>query len=491
MKSSLKTRGITAFVWDFLGRLSTQGLSFIVTIFLARLLEPSDFGLIAMAMVVVGMAQVFTDAGLSAALIQRTKVLEIHYSSVFFFNLISGITLTAIFFYSSGYIANFYGNEKLTPIIQSISFLFIINTLCSVQSAKLKKELKYGILTKVSFSSSMLSGCIGILLALYGFGVWSLLAQIIIQSLIFTMILWSVSNWRPKLAFSFKALKQLWNFGFRIFLSGLIDAVFRRADFIIIGKLFNTQALGYFQRAKQFNGMLVQFISGSLTSVLFPVLSELKNQLPKLQQVVLKLLHIICLTSFLFIGSLYLLAEDLIVFIFSDKWLPSVQYLQILLLSGFAYPISALLVNVLKGRGNSKVFLRLEIIKKSAHAFNFLNIIYFGVNSYLYGLLGLAFFGVSLNIYYCAKELRLNFNDFSSPILLQMCLSLFSVFLILMLLHFIEPNYIIGLLIKSVGFVVVFLGFNLVLNTKSYSFISQQIQAVIKSQLKKKEIKNA
>ena len=486
----LKSKGINAFIWDFIGKLFVQGIGIIITIFLARLLEPSDFGLIAMAMVIVGMAQVFTDVGLSAALIQRTKVLEIHYSSVFFFNIFSGIILTTVFFFSSTVVADFYENEKLIHIIQAISFLFIINALCSVQSAKLKKALNYRVLTKLNFSSSVLSGSIGVLLALYGAGVWSLIAQVIIQAALYAVLIWNFTSWRPSFVFSFKALKQLWGFGFRMFLSGIIDAVFTRADFIIIGKLLNAQALGYFQRAKQFNSFLIQFISGSLTSVLFPVLSEIKNQLPRLQSTVLKLHHIICFVSFLFIGGLYLLAEDLIIFLFTAKWLPSVNYLQILLLSGFAYPISALLVNVLKGRGNSKDFLRLEILKKSAHTVNFLNIIYFGVESYLYGLIGLAFFGVSLNIYYCAKELGLKFKQFSSPILLQIFISLFSSYLIVMVINVIEPNYVFALLLKSGGFFILFVGGNIALKTQGYSYIYQQVQLLIQSRLKNKEIKN-
>jgi len=471
----LKSKGISAFIWDFFGKLSTQGMGFIVTIFLARLLDPSDFGLIAMIMVVIGIAQVFTDIGLGGALIQRKKVLPIHYSSVFYFNISIACILTAITYFSAEFIATFYNNEELIPLTQVISILFIISALSSVQAIRLRKQLNYALLTKVRFISSMLSGIVGVTLAFYGVGVWSLVAQVISQGIFYNVMLWKVTVWFPSLNFSFKALKQLWGFGFRMFLSGLLDAIFTRMDFLIIGKVFPAATLGYFQRAKSFNSLVIQYSSGSLMAVMFPVLSKVKNDLPRFQNIILKSLNILCLVVFLLLGGLYLTAEELIVFLFSEKWLPSVKYMELLILSGFSYPISALLVNVLSSRGNSKAFLKLEIIKKLFHSVNFVNAYYYGIESYLIGLIVVAVLGVSANILFAGKEINLNSSSFIKPIVTQMIVSILAVTLTLQLIELVTVGMLVGFILKAVAFLFFVFLVNFLINTKSYIEIRELI----------------
>jgi len=466
--TNLKTKGLKAFIWDFLGKLSTQGMGFVVTIFLARLLEPSDFGLIAMIMVVVGVAQVFTDVGLGGALIQRRKVLPIHYSSVFYFNITIASILTCITYFSADFVAEFYNNQELIPLTQSISFLFVISAFSSVQAIRLRKQLNYATLTKLSFISSLLSGCVGILLALNGFGVWSLVAQVISQGLFYNLLLWKVTHWFPGFSFSFKALKQLWGYGFRMFLASLLEAVFARIDFLIIGKVFSASTLGYFQRAKQFNSLVVHYSSASLMAVMFPLLSKVQNDLPRFKNIILKSLNLLCLVVFVLLGGLYLTAEELIIFLFSDKWLPSVKYMEILILSGFSYPISALLVNVLSSRGNSKAFLKLEILKKTLHLFNFVNAYFYGIESYLYGLIIVSSLGLILNIIYAGRELNFKIYTFIRPILLQMFISTASVTLVFQLISILSLNMFLGFIFKSLMFTALYIGINIIFKTDSY-----------------------
>ena len=180
--SDLRKKGLIALIWDFLGRVLTQASSFIVTILLARMLSPSDFGVIAIVMVVVGITQIFADVGLSTALIQRKKLLEIHYSSVFLLNLCFALVLASLLFLAANSIAQFYQIGSLVPLLQVVSVLFILNGLSTVQYTKLKRELNYKLLSKIEFSSSFASGISGVICAVYGFGVWSLVVQIILQS---------------------------------------------------------------------------------------------------------------------------------------------------------------------------------------------------------------------------------------------------------------------------------------------------------------------
>jgi teichuronic acid exporter len=478
--NDLKKQGLKALIWDFFGKLSGQGVGFFVTLILARLLEPSEFGLIAIVMVVVGVTQIFSDVGLGAALIQKEGVSQVHYSSVFFFNISAAILLTFITFISAEYIAAFYSNQQLVALIQVSSFLFTTNALLSIQLVRLRKELEYALITKIEFSAAIVSGIVGVTMAMNDFGVWSLAGQICIYSVTSGILLWYLSQWRPSLKFSLSALKELWAFGFRMFLSRVLDAVFTRLDYLIIGKLFAPEILGYFQRAKQFNLLVIKFTSGSLMSVLFPVLSKIQNDLARFQQVVLKTHHILCFVVFLLLGGLYLVSEELIVFLYSEKWLPSVHYMQLLLLSAFGIPLSALLVNVLSSRGNSKIFLRLEIMKKVIYSLNFITAIYFGIDSYLFGLVMVTIISLFLNIKFAAQEINLTVSDFSTPIIIQITLCIICVYLTSIFTNLYELNSAITFLAKGGLFVTLFISLNVILKTKSYILILKEVSPIIK-----------
>jgi len=478
---NLKSKSIKAFIWDFSGKMATQGTGFIVTIFLARLLGPEDFGLIAMIMVIVGIAQVFTDIGLGGALIQRRRVLQLHYSSVFYFNIIVGTILTLVTFFSAPLIGDFYNNQKLVPLTQVISLSFIINAFSSVQSTKLRKELNYAALTKVRFIASLFSGIVGIYLAFYGAGVWSLVGQLLSLGIIYNTLIWPVSQWTPSFQFSFKALKQLWGFGFRMFLSGLLDAIFTRLDFIIIGKFFTPLTLGYFQRAKSLNLMIAQYSAGSLMTILFPVLSKIQNDLPRFQNTIIKSLGIICFVAFLLSGGFYLISEELVTILFSDKWLPSVDYFKILVLSGFGYPVSALLVNVLSSRGNSNAFLRLEIYKKILMILNLCIGFSFGIIGYLYGVLSVTIFSVYLNILFASRETLLPISVFVKPIITQMVISITAILGTLLVLNCFKFEHLISLIAKGTLFTMLYIFISWIFKTTSYHYFLEQVSNLIKS----------
>lgn len=476
---SLKQRGVAAFSWSFFGGLANHGVTFVFSVFLARLLEPSDFGLIAIIMVIIGIASVFTDIGLGSALIQRRKVHSVHYSSVFYFNVVVGFFLTLVTYHSAEWVSEFYQEEQLIMLIQALSFLFVINALSSVQNTRLRKELNYARLTKVSFISSLISGVVGIYLAMDGAGVWSLVVQILTMAVLYNVLIWTVTNWHPSFAFSWKALKQLWGFGFRMFLIGLLDAITTKIDFLIIGKILPLATLGYFQRAKSLNNMVVQYSSGSLMAVLFPILSKIQNDLPRFQKIILKSLGIISFVVFLLVGSLFLISEELIVLFFSAKWLPSVEFFKILVLSGFAYPISALLVNVLSSRGKSKEFLRLAICKKLIVFSNLVILYFMGINFFLYGLIAQGVLGVSLNIVFVSREIQLPFKAFSAPILMQGAISVAAVILTMFMVGDLELTNLFMILIKGSVFAMLYFVLSYIIKTSSYAYFIGELTPFI------------
>ncbi len=478
---NLKSQGMKAFFWDFFGKIARHGTIFIVTVFLARLLEPSDFGLIAMVMVIVMIALVFTDVGLGGALIQRRRVLPVHYTSVFYFNVFIGGILALITFFSATWISDFYDNKQLIPIIKVIALLFVINAFGSVQTSILRKELNYAALAKAEVSAAVLSGVTGIALAFYGAGVWSLVVQVVSRGLFYNIFVWIASKWVPSLLFSFKALWQLWGFGFRMFLSALLETVYSKLDIIIIGKLFSPAVLGFFDQSKRLDLMVTQLSSGSLMAVLFPVLSKVQNDLPRFQNIVIKTLGIISFIVFFLLGVMYLISEEFIVLLFSEKWLPSVVYFKILILSGFAYPVSALLVDILTSRGNSKAFLRLEIYKKILQSINLYFGFLWGIEGYLFGLVAVAIFAVSLNILFASREIKLSFWLFVKPVIIQMIISVVTVWIVILLITKIELyGILLWLLIKSILFSVIYFVINIFLKTSSYEYFKNEIIQILK-----------
>lgn len=485
MSDNLKAKGVTAFIWDFTGKLASNGMGFIITIFLARLLEPSEFGLIAMVMVVIGMASVFSDSGLGVALIQRRRVLPIHYSSVFYFNIFVAIFLTLVTFFSAGNIAEFYNNEELIPLSQVMSISFIISAFSSVQSTRLRKELNYALLTKITFSSSLISGVVGIVLAFNGAGVWSLVIQTLTAGIITNILLWATSKWRPSLTFSLRALMQLWAFGFHMFLIGLIDTIFSRLDVLIIGKLFTPATLGFFNRAKSLDQMIVSYSAGSLMAIVFPLLSKVQKDLLRFQNIVLKSLGIISFITFLLIGGVFLVAEELIVFLFSEKWLPSVSYLKLLILSGFGYAIGAILVNVLSSRGNSKAYFKIGIYKKIPIAINLYIGFLWGIEGYLYGMIVTTFISQYINIIYAAREISLPALKFIKIIIIQMCVGITAVLLVIFIIQYLPYGYFTMFLIKGILYLCLYLLISHLVKSEAYISFWDEIKPIVLKIIKK------
>jgi O-antigen/teichoic acid export membrane protein len=321
---NLKSKSIKAFFWDFIGKIANQGIAFLTSIILARILAPEEFGLIALINVIFSFANIFMDVGLAASLIQRKRLLPIHFSSVFYFNISVGLLLTIITFFSAPLVAAFYNIPILEILTQVMSISFIISSFGIVQNIQLKKVLNFKKITSLQLLAVIISGIVGVAMAYTGYGVWSLLTQILLNRFLYTALVWIVVKWTPGFNFSLKALKQLWGFGFRIFISDIFGVLYNQMDVIIVGKLFPINSLGYLQRAKSLNTTIFQLASSSLTQVLFPVLSSVQNEIEKFKSIVTRSLYVISFATLFISGILYLCADDLIIILFTKKWLSSI-----------------------------------------------------------------------------------------------------------------------------------------------------------------------
>ena len=475
---NLKQKSFRAFAWDLTGKLADQGIGFFISIILARLLMPSEFGLIAMAMVVISLASVLIDSGLGVALIQRKELTNYHYGSVFYFNMVAGTFLTILFFFLSGYIADFYNRPELKAIMQALSFSFIIDSFTRVQAAWLTKQLKFGVLTKARIAALITSGITGVSLAFAGYGVWALVWQTLANGIIRNLYINFFSGFNFKYKFSFDALKELWGFGFRMFISGIIARFVEQADNLIIGKIFTPATLGFYSRAKSLNQFVIKYTSSSLMSVIFPVLSSIQNDKERYNKIVYKSFHVLNLITFFLIGYLFINVKDIVVILLTSKWLPSVQYFKILLLAGYGYPFSALLVNIISSKGNSKVFLKLEIVKQSFFALNLLFGFYWGITGYLYINVFVVLIAVILNIRFASMEMNVNSLSFYKVIFPYLFLTIVIIPFILMLdkIVFYNMNIYLHFIVLSTVFISVYLFFVVILKLKGFTILLKEIR---------------
>ncbi len=395
----------SAWVWDAAGTYILKIVTLTVSIILARILDPVDFGVIGIILALSSFAQIFVDFGFSSAIIQSKDLNSTKLSSVFYINLGISLLLTLILFFFSNQLAIFFDDERLFMVGKVMSVIFIIKGFNSVQISLFRKKMQFKKLTISYTISALLSGCIGIYMAYAGYGLWSLVFQILSNSLFLSIFIWLQSNWKPKMVFSFNSIRDLFSYGSNIMLSALVDGIFSRLDIFFIGKLFAMESLGFYTRAKSFKNTAITLSTGSLSKVLFPTFSAMQDDKERVKKSYLMLLKLVAGIITLFCGMLFLIAEDFYVILITEKWLPSVPLFQILILSGIFYPLSSIMINIIKGLGHSKLFLQISVVKKIIQLPSFVVGYYYGVFWFLISVLCLALIGFTINMWAVQKTI--------------------------------------------------------------------------------------
>jgi O-antigen/teichoic acid export membrane protein len=380
---TLKQKAMKGALWEFSGRIGLQGVGFFVSVILARILAPEDFGLLAIVTVFIYLAAAFVDSGFTTALIQRDEVNESHYASVFYLNVVLGFLLALIVFFLAPFIADIYNNNLLKNLIRFMSLSFIVSSFCNATRAHLIREMKFKLISLSNIIAALFSGIIAIYMATNGYGVWSLAVQSIINTLIANIILHIFSKFRYALKFNFNSIKELWTFSSRILLTGLADILFNNADTLVIGKLLNPAILGFYYRAKSLENFSMRYTAATISSVLLPSLSAIQNDTDRLKQAVLKSFHLLSFISFLGCGLLLVTGNEVILLLFSKKWEPSVIFFQIIISGAFASQIFVIFHNTLLSTGNVGEYLKINFVSKILLFLNFISLFIWGINIYL------------------------------------------------------------------------------------------------------------
>ena len=400
VEQSLKHKTLHALSWSFLESIGLQGIRFAIGIVLARILFPEQFGLIAMLTIFIAVAQSFLDSGFGAALIQKRDVTQIDTCSIFYFNIMVGVVAAGVLCLIAPLIATFYNQPILTPLTRALSLVIVINSFGLIQTSILSKNIDFKAQTKVSLIAGIISGIMGIILAIMGFGVWSLVVQQITSTFFRTLLLWFFSDWRPTLIFSFRSLREMFGFGSRLLASGLLNQIFDNIYLLVIGKLFSARDLGFFTRALNFQELPSSTLSRMVDRVTFPVFSSIHDDPARLKRGLKKALTTLVLVNFPMMIGLAVIARPLVLMLLTEKWAESIPYLQLLCFVGLLFPLQVINLNLLKALGRSDLFLRLEIIKKVLIIMNIAITWRWGISCIIYGMIVTSIISYYLNSKY-------------------------------------------------------------------------------------------
>jgi teichuronic acid exporter len=400
---SIRNKAISSVLWTSINTLGTQGVSFVVSLFLARLLSPAEFGLIAMMTLFIGIGNVLVNGGMATSLIRTTDVDDEDFTAVFYFNLITSICVYLLVFIFSHSVALFYDQPVLEKLIKVYSLTFIIDAFSRVQATILSKNLEFKTEMRINIPALLASGLVGISMAFLGFGVWSLVFSAITNSFFVSMQLWLRSTWRPILNINIKKLKRHWEFGYKLLVSELIATFFNNLYSIIIGKYFLPTQVGFFQRADTLKQLPVGIIGSILNKVTLPLFSTMQNDDKQLKEYYSRLMKIVVYIVSPTLFFMAALAIPLIRLLFTKTWLPTVPYFQVLCLNGILYPIHAYNLNILYVKGRSDLFLKLEVIKKTIAIVVILISLNFGIYGLLWGSVVVSFVSFFVNTYYSGQ----------------------------------------------------------------------------------------
>lgn len=394
---------LSSLIWKLFEKGSYQIILFVVTIVLARLLSPNEYGTITLVMVLINLATVFVEGGLNTALIQKKDCSQEDYSTIFYFSLFISCCIYTFLFFISPYIARFYLKPELISIIRILSIVLFFNAVNSVQRAYLMRNLLFKKLFVSSVVSVVLSAFIGIVMALEGYGVWALVAQQITASFLSTIVMWYTVNWRPIPAFSRSSFKTLIDFGWKIFATNLTITLFINIRSLIIGKKYDPVSLAYFDKGKQFPSLIMDNINSTIQQVMFPVLSKEQSDVARVKQLVKRTTILTSYIIYPLLIILFVLAKPLTILLLTDKWVAIVPFIQIFCIANLFMPIQNVNIEAIKSLGYSNVTLKLEVIKKVIDILILFATIWIDVIAIAWGIALFNFICVFINLGPCKR----------------------------------------------------------------------------------------
>ena len=470
---------ISNLVWRFAERCGAQLVSFIVSIVLARILAPEDYGTIALVTVFTAILQVFVDSGLGTALIQKKDADERDFSSVFYFNFVVCLILYLGMFAAAPFIADFYGDVTLVPVIRILSLTIVISGVKGIQQAYVSRNMLFKRFFFSTIGGTIFSAVLGIAMAYAGFGIWALVAQQLSNTFIDTLILWITVRWRPTKSFSWTRLKYLLSFGWKLLVSSLLDTAYNNLRNLIIGKMYSSSDLAFYNQGDKFPKVIVTNINASIDSVLLPTMSSAQDDKERVKQMTRRAIKTSTYVMAPLMMGLAFCAEPIVSLVLTDKWLPCVPFLRIFCITYMFWPVHTANLNAINAMGRSDWFLRLEIIKKIMGMTILLSTMWFGVMAMAYSLLLSSVLSQIINSWPNRKLLGYGYleqvRDFAPGILLAVIMGICVYFI-----SFLHLSTVVTLLIQFIGGAAIYIGVSAILKLEEFEYLLGMVKSFLK-----------
>jgi len=407
---NLKEKTINGLLWSFFESFSNKGIQLVVGIILARILDPKDFGLIGLTTIFITFSKSFTDSGLTSALIRKQDCTQKDYATVFVFNLVIAVCIYFLIFIGAGFISRFFEEEQLKNILIVSSLGIVLQAFGAVQQSVFIKKLDFKLLTKISFTATLISGFIAIIMALNGFGVWSLVALFLGNLTIYTLLLWFFSKWKPSWLFDKNSFNELFGFGKNLLFSSLIAVGYNTVFRAVISKSFSIEQLGFFDRSNRFQLLISENFGSIINKVSYPSLSKITKK-ERLKNALSKLIKNSMFITFLAMFGLAAVAKPFILVLIGEKWSESIVYLQLLIFAGVFYPIHVININFLKVYGRSDLILKIELIKKLIAIPMLIATAFISVKAMIVSMIILSMIELFINGYYTQKFINYTIRE--------------------------------------------------------------------------------
>jgi len=477
--NTVKNSILKNFIWRFAERCGAQLVTFIVSIVLARILAPEDYGTIALVTVFTTILQVFVDSGLGTALIQKKDADDLDFSSVFYFNFAVCLILYLGMFIAAPFIAKFYNDVSLTPVVRVISLTIVMSGIKGIQQAYVSKHMMFKRFFFSTIGGTIFSAFFGIALAYAGFGVWALVAQQLSNTVIDTLILWLTVKWRPKLMFSWTRLKGLLKFGWKLLVSALLDTGYSNLRNLIIGKMYSSSDLAFYNQGDKFPKVIVTNINTSIDSVLLPTMSSAQDDRERLKNMTRRAIKTSTYVMAPLMMGMAFCAETIVHLVLTDKWLPCVPYLRIFCITYMFWPVHTANLNAINAMGRSDWFLRLEVIKKAVGMMLLLSTMWFGVMAMACSLLVSNVLSQIINSWPNRKLLNYSYldqvKDFAPGIMLAVFMGVCVYFI-----GYIPLPTIVTLVIQIIAGVAIYIVLSAILKLEEFEYLTGMIMSFLK-----------
>ena len=471
---------INNFFWRLLERFGSQGVSFIVSIVLARLLDPAVYGTVALVTIFTGIMQVFINSGLGTALIQKKDADDTDFSTVFYFNLFMCIFLYGVMFCAAPLIARFYGVPELTPIVRVLSLTLVISGVRNIQQSYISKNMLFKRFFFSTLGSTLVSAVVGIVMAYNGFGVWALVAQTLASNAIGTVILWLTVKWRPRLLFSFERLKTLFSYGWKLLVSSLLNTVYEDLRQLVIGKMYSTADLAFYNKGHQFPKLVITNVNTSLDSILLPAMAQEQDDKTRVKHMTRRSIRMSTYVIVPIMMGLAVCAEPFIRLLLTEKWLPAVFFLRIFCFTMAFYPIHTANLNAIKAMGRSDLFLKLEIIKKAIGMVTLLGTMWISVEAMAYSLLATTLLSSFINAFPNKKLLNYSYPEQIMDMIPSVLLSAVMGTVVFCVTFLPINNDFLTLLIQVPLGVLIYIGGSWLFKMESFTYVLTTIKGFLK-----------